>query len=112
MSSWPSSELRALALRLAGRVLALEDVAILRDVILPLRRSVLFGEDRRHRALGLTRAAVDALVGMDVEHVRPFVDAVHRTDVHAGAGFDVDARLVNDVRRAFSCARNCGVSTG
>src|SRR3989442_8790556 len=40
---------------------------ILRDVVLPLRRSVLFGEDRRHGAFRLARAAVDALVGMDVE---------------------------------------------
>src|ERR1041384_4546860 len=54
-----SRGLGALALRLSGRVLALEDVAVLSDVVLPLRRDILFGEDRRHQAFRLARAAVD-----------------------------------------------------
>src|SRR5204863_8976244 len=36
--------------------------------------------DRLGRALGLADAAIDALVGMDDEHVRPLVEAVHGTD--------------------------------
>src|SRR5207247_2456669 len=61
--------LGALSLRLAGRRGALKHVPVLRDVGLPLRRRVFLGKDRGDRALGLARAAVDALVGVDVELV-------------------------------------------
>jgi hypothetical protein len=35
------------------------------------------------------------------ELILALIDAVHRTDIHAGAVFDVDARLGDDVRHAF-----------
>src|SRR5712691_3928590 len=75
---------------LAWRARALEGVPVLRDIGLPLRWRVFLREDRRHRALRLARAAVDALVGVDVELVLALVYAVHRTNVHAGSVFDVD----------------------
>ena len=46
-------------------------------------RDVLFRKDRGHGAFGLARAAVDALVRMDVQLLRTFVDTVHRADVDA-----------------------------
>src|SRR3989454_11364180 len=66
--------LGALSLRLAGRRGALKHVPVLRDVGLPLRRRVFLGKDSGDRALGLARAAVDALVGVDVELVLALVD--------------------------------------
>src|SRR5215213_2433381 len=49
------------------------------------------GEDRIDWALGLADAAIDALVGMDDEHVLAFVEAVHGTDLHAVHGLALDA---------------------
>src|SRR3989475_780027 len=94
--------LGALSLRLAGRRGALKHVPVLRDVGLPLRRRVFLGKDSGDRALGLARAAVDALVGVDVELVLALVDAVHRAHVDAGAVFDVDAGFGDDVRHSRS----------
>src|SRR5581483_5232829 len=91
-----------LALRLAGRVRALEDVPVLGDIRLPLRRHVFLGKDRRDGAFRLARPAVDALVRMDVELVLALVDAIHRADVHARAVLDVDARLGDYVRHRGS----------
>src|SRR5262245_52113044 len=53
--------------------------------------------DRVHRALRLAHPAVDALVGMDDEHVLAFVEAVDRTDLHAVHVLTFDAVLVDDV---------------
>ena len=54
-------------------------------------------EDRLHRALGLARATVDALVGVDVELILSLVDAVDRTYLDATGVLRVDARLGDDV---------------
>src|SRR3954454_16640725 len=67
---------------------------------LPLLGQRVLGEDRLHRALGLAGPAVDALLGVDDEDPVGFVDAVERADVHAGAVFDVDAGLGDDVGHA------------
>ena len=72
---------------------------------LPLVGERVLREDRLDRALRLARAAVDALLRIDDQHPAELVDAVDRTDVHAGAIFDVDARLGDDVRHAASLAR-------
>src|SRR2546426_6494521 len=94
--------LAALTLRLARRSRALEDVAVLRDVRLPLRRRVFLREDRGDRTLGLAGTAIDALVGVDVELILALVDTVHRTDIHAGAILQIDARLGDNVRHRGS----------
>src|ERR1051326_494719 len=60
--------------------------------------------NRRHRTRGNARAAVDALFRMDVEHrcLREFrlvlarMDAVDRTDVHAGRVLRFDTGISND----------------
>src|SRR6266508_2700031 len=63
----------------------------------PLVRQGVLGEDRFDRAFGLAGAAVDALLGVDDEEALELVDAVDRADVYAGAVFDVDAGLGDDV---------------
>jgi hypothetical protein len=77
--------------------------------VLPLLGEIVFSKDRLDRACRLTRAAVDALVGMDVQQLRAFkfrlvfarVNAIYRTDVHASrvlcpyAGFSDNVRHLN-----------------
>src|SRR5206468_7259620 len=52
----------------------LEELLVQLDEVLPLLRSFVLGEDRLHRAHRLAGAAVDALVGVDVEHRLTLVD--------------------------------------
>src|SRR5436190_20036366 len=71
----------------------------------PLGREVFLGEDGGHRALINAEPAVNAGVGVDIEHfsrlerrlVLGGVDAVHRTDRHAGAILCANTGLRNDV---------------
>src|SRR6266403_574122 len=88
-------------LGLGGRLdsgIVLEELLVQLDEALPLIGCLVFGEDRLDRAHGLTSAAVDAFVRMDVEHRVAFVDAIHRTDLDTGLVLHVDARLGDDVR--------------
>ena len=68
------------------------------DERLPFVGQRVLRKDRLDGALGLARAAVDALLGVDDEDAAGLVDAVHGADVDAGAVFDVDAGLGDDVR--------------
>src|SRR6266511_696066 len=88
-----------------------EIVGVDLDVVLPLVRHRVLGEDRRHRALRLARPAVDALLGIDEEHriVIGGVDAIHRTDIDAARVLDADAGLGDDVGHA---ADSCGLKKG
>src|SRR5215208_651176 len=95
----------SLPLRPSRRRVAVEYFFILLYEGYHVGRHVLFGKNRRHRALGLAGAAVDALVGMDVELVLALVDAVHGTDIHARAVLDPDACLDDHIR-------HCGQSSG
>src|SRR5450830_215659 len=83
--------------RLAGWVGARKNVLVERDVFLPLRRHVFLWEDGAHRALRLAGAAVDALVGLDVQHLLVFVEAVDGADLDTGLVLHVDARLADYV---------------
>src|SRR6478672_3782412 len=67
------------------RVGTLEHFAIYLDVFLEVGGYVLFRKDRGDRTLRLAGTAVDALVRMDVELFRSLVNAVHRTNIDAGA---------------------------
>jgi hypothetical protein len=78
-----------------GRVRIVEDLPILFDEGGVLWWNILFGEDCRDRTLRLAGAAIDAFVGVDVELVLPFVDAIHRTHIHAGAVLHPNAGLDN-----------------
>src|SRR5215470_18020240 len=78
--------------------IVLEELLVDVDEVLPLIGNLVLREDRLHRTHRLARAAVDALVGVDVQHVLPLVDAVDRTDLHTRLVLDVDARLSDHVR--------------
>src|SRR5699024_5959535 len=54
--------------------------------------------DRLDRAHRLAGAAVDALVGVDVEHALALVDAVHGTLLDAGQVLEVHTGLRDHVR--------------
>jgi hypothetical protein len=84
-----------LALWLPWRRGTFEHVAVERDVLLEVLRDVFFWEDRRDGTLWLT---IDAFVRMDVELLRPLVDAVDWADVDACTILGIDARFSNDVR--------------
>ena len=64
--------------------------------------------DGRHRACGHAGATVDALIGVDVEHlggrelglVLPGVNAVHRANIDAGTVLGVDTRVGDDERHS------------
>lgn len=76
------------------------------DVLVPFLGKVFFGVDGLHRALVHAQTAVDAGVGIDVEHLRVFelgfifggVDAIHRADFDTGGVLGADARFGDDVR--------------
>ena len=56
-----------------------------------LLRQVVLVVDRLDRADRLARAAVDALVGVDVQRAAALVDAVDRAFLDTGTVFDVHA---------------------
>src|SRR6185295_15129538 len=90
-------------LRLGGRLdarVVLEELLVQLDEVLPVGRSLVFREDRLHRAYRLTSAAVDALIRVDVEHGLALVDAVHGADLDAGLVLHVDAGLSDDIRHS------------
>src|SRR6266850_8580871 len=62
-----------------------------------IRLAVGVGQDRRGRAFGLAHPAVDALVGVDHQHVVAFVEAVDRTHFHAVHVLALDAVFGHDV---------------
>src|SRR5690606_30959835 len=61
------------------------------------------------RALGLADPAVDALVGMDDEHVLAFVEAVDRTDLDAVSVLAPDAVIRDDVGHSGSRGHSTAV---
>ena len=73
------------------------------DEAAPFFRYVILGEDRDYGTHRLAGGAVDALIGMnEVLVVLIFsVDAVHRTDVHAGAVLKVNTRLGYDIGHLY-----------
>ena len=75
--------------RAAGATEVVEELDVGLVVVLPLLRHVVLVVDGFHRADRLARTAVDALVGVDVEHPLALVDAVH--------GAFLDARLVKHI---------------
>ena len=81
----------------AGRAEVLEELVVRAGVVLPLLRHVVLVEDRLDRADRLTGTAVDALVGVDVEHPVALVDAVDRALLDACLVEHIHARLGDDV---------------
>lgn len=70
---------------------------------IPLFRQVVKREDRRHRTHGHARAAIDTLDGIDIKQLLGRVlgiiflgmNAIHRTRIHAGSVFGIDAGFCN-----------------
>src|SRR6266853_751314 len=81
-------------------------------VLFPLFRKVVEGEDGRDRTHRNAGAAVDALHGIDIQHllgpellrVLLGMNAIHRTGVNAGSIFGSDAGLGNHVGHKVSCS--------
>ena len=84
------------------------------DEIGPFMRRFIQRVDGFDRAGRHAGAAVDALVGMDVEHLGGFerrlvlarVNAVHRTHIDARAVFRADTRFSDDVSQSDCEVRN------
>src|ERR1700674_873075 len=81
----PSPGIRVTACRANQDLPVFEIVGVDLDEIAPLLRNLVLGKDRVDRTRVYARAAVDALVRVDVIHRRGVVgvDAVHRTDLNA-----------------------------
>jgi hypothetical protein len=79
------------------------------DEMLPLFWDIIFTENRFHRTGWLTRATVNTLVRIDVEHfstlelrlVFPRMDAINRTDIHTSRVFVFGSNtgFADDIRR-------------
>jgi len=63
----------------------------------PLFGEVIFVKDRLYGALGDTSFTVDTLIGMDVKHLFPFVEALHGAYDDAIGVFASEAGLGNDM---------------
>jgi hypothetical protein len=79
---------------------------ILLDEIRPLLRGFVESENRFHRARRHAGSAIDALIGVDIEHaglsepgfVLARVDAIDRTDIDASGILGPNARFTDDIR--------------
>src|SRR5258708_12076383 len=91
-------------------------VPVFPNEIGPLLRRLVEREDRVDRARRHAGPAVDALVGMNIEHlgggeiglVLSGMNAVHRTDVHARGLLGADTWLADDVRHRTHHTRDGG----
>ena len=83
-------------------------LAVLLRVALPLIGHGALMENGVDGAFGFACAALDALIGVDVVHVRRLVNARDRADIHAAGVFLADARLNDHVghRRFFPRAQD------
>lgn len=81
----------------------IEIVGIDLSEVLPLFRNLGFRKDRFWRARGNASAAIDAIIGIDVEHIILIgaVDAVHRTYVDAAFVLNVNARFGDNIGHCF-----------
>src|SRR3972149_12243621 len=75
----------------------LAELGVKSSELLLVRGQILFRVDRVHRAFGDAHRAIDALVRIDDQHVRTFLEAVDRADVHAVRVLALDARFGHDM---------------
>src|SRR5262249_31751504 len=88
-----------------GRAEIFEELVVGRGIVLPLLRHVVLVEDRLHRADRLAGTAVNALIGVDVEHPVALVYAVDRALLNARLVEQVDAWLGNYIGHGSSSPR-------
>src|SRR5699024_6718224 len=111
---WQSCDHRSVEILRAKRRSAARGAQVVEErrvgvvVLFPLLRDVVLVEDGLDRADRLTRAAVHALVRVDVQHALAFVDAVHWAFLDAAAIQDVDAWLCN---RVGHCSSLCTIGS-
>ena len=84
---------------LSGESAALNIVFL--DKALPILGHICIHEDRGDGAFCLTKTAINALVGVDVNHVIPLVNTIDRADGHARLILDSNAGLCNYVGHNF-----------
>src|SRR5690606_9389543 len=83
-------------LRLRENRPLLRELSVQLEEVLLTRGHVVFRDDRLDRAFRLAERAVDAFLGVDDEHVRPFVETVDRTDLDTVRVLALDAGFGND----------------
>src|SRR5512134_2782 len=88
-------------LLLDDRLPHLGELGVRLGPVLLLVRNVVLGEDRLHRAFRNAQGAVDALVGIDDEHVGAFAEAIHRAYINAIGILALDAGLDHDVSHSI-----------
>jgi hypothetical protein len=62
---------------------------------------VIFGHNRVYRAFGLAKCAIDALIGVDNEHVRTLVEAVDGADLDAIREFALDTTFNDNKSHSY-----------
>jgi len=105
LSSKLTTEARWLRSDARGPLLSSEILCVTLSERRPLFRQVVQREDGRHRAHGHASSAVDALYGIDIQHlffsmrrrILFRMDTVHRASVHAGGVFGSDAWFCDHV---------------
>ena len=71
----------------------LEEDRIYLAILLPLTWNIIFVIDSLYGTDGLTGAAIDTFIGLDVEHPGALVNAVHGTLLDTGLIFYIHTRL-------------------
>src|SRR5476649_1381337 len=101
-------------LRVGGRGLALDErlphlgeLGVERDEVFLFRGHVVLGEDRLDRAFRDAQRAIDALVGIDDQHVRAFAKAVDRAHVDAVGVLALHAGFGDHVRHERRFLKRC-----
>src|SRR5436190_17002324 len=92
----PVVGVRGRGLRLREHGPALRELGVELQELFLTGRHVVLGADRLDRALGLAERAVDALLGIDHEHVRTFVEAIDRAHFDTVGVLALDAGLGHD----------------
>jgi len=76
--------------------------AVERQELFLARGDIVLRHDGLGRALRFAQRAVDALVRVDDQKVRPLMETVHRAHVHAVGVFALDAVLEHDIGHGVS----------
>jgi hypothetical protein len=71
-------------------------------------RQIILGVDRLYRAFRHAEGAIDALIRVDHQKIRPFMKAVHRAHIHTVGVFTFDARFGNNIGHGWTPFINNG----
>jgi hypothetical protein len=74
-------------------------------------RHIFLGIDGVNRALRDTHSAVDTLIRVNRQHIRPLAKAIDRTDIDAVGVLALDACFDDDVRHPLISAARCNAQT-